>query len=142
MLGEEAGFIAFRLCRRLVVPYNEAMEFYYHEIERDVLIISVDGGIDRHTSKGFVQDVINLIEGGAEKIIIDCEKLSYISSYGLGVLLRLHKRAKKAGGEVKIANVHSRIIELLNVTHLNKIFSIYPDANRARLEFRPKDADA
>jgi anti-sigma B factor antagonist len=118
------------------------MEFYYHEVERDVLIISVDGGIDRHTSKGFVQDVINLIEDGSRKIIIDCEKLTYISSYGLGVLLRLHKRAKKAGGEVKIASVHSRIAELLNVTHLNKIFSIYPDVNRARLEFRPKDADA
>jgi len=55
------------------------------------------------------------------------------------VLLRLHKRAKTAGGEVKIANVHSRIVEVLNITHLNKIFGIYPDVDRARLEFRPID---
>ena len=122
--------------------YNEAMEFYYHELEKDILIISADGGIDRHTSKEFVQDVLDLIEAGIRKIIIDCEKLSYISSYGLGVLLRVHKRARMAGGEVKIANVHSHVAELLNLTHLNKIFGIYPDVNRARLEFRPKDADA
>ncbi len=117
------------------------MEFYYHEDEGDVLIISADGGIDRHTSSQFVQEIVDLIKGGLKKIIIDCDKLTYISSYGLGVLLRVHKRARMAGGEVKIANVHSRVAAVLNLTHLNKIFGIYPDVNRARLEFRPKDAD-
>ena len=115
------------------------MEFYEHEIDNDVLIIAADGGIDRHTSKEFVEQILELIEGGMTKIIIDCGKLTYISSWGLGVLLRLHKRAKTAGGEVKIANVHSRIVEVLNITHLNKIFGIYPDVDRARLEFRPID---
>jgi len=114
------------------------MELYEHELDRDVLIIAADGGIDRQTSKEFVDRILELIEGGVTKIIIDCTKLTYISSWGLGVLLRLHKRAKSAGGEVKIANVHSRIVELLNLTHLNKVFGIYPDVNRARLEFRPK----
>jgi len=115
------------------------MEFYYHEVDNDVLIISADGGIDKQTSKKFVEQIFKLIENGMTKIIVDCQKLTYISSWGLGVLLRLHKRAKAAGGEVKIANVHSRIVALLNVTHLNKIFGIYPDVNRARLEFRPRD---
>ena len=114
------------------------MELYEHELDRDVLIIAADGGIDRQTSKEFVDRILELIEGGVTKIIIDCTKLTYISSWGLGVLLRLHKRAKSAGGEVKIANVHSRIVELLNLTHLNKVFGIYPDVNRARLEFRTK----
>jgi anti-sigma B factor antagonist len=114
------------------------MEFYYHEVDNDVLIISADGGIDKHSSKEFVNQILELIEGGVTKIIIDCAKLTYISSWGLGVLLRLHKRAKVAGGEVKIADVHSHIIEIMNITHLSKIFGIYPDVNRARLEFRPK----
>ena len=115
------------------------MEFYYHEVDNDVLIISADGGIDKRTSKEFVEQILKLIEGGMTKIIVDCRKLTYISSWGLGVLLRLHKRARSAGGEVKIANVHSRIVAVLSVTHLDKIFGIYPDVNRARLEFRPRD---
>jgi len=114
------------------------MEFYEHEIDNDVLIIAADGGIDRNTSSEFVERILELIEGGVTKVIIDCEKLTYISSWGLGVLLRLHKRARATGGEVKIANVHSRIVELLNLTRLNRIFGVYPDVNRARLEFRPK----
>jgi len=115
------------------------MEFYYHEIDNDVLILAADGGIDKHTSREFVDQILELINGGVKKIIIDCSKLTYISSWGLGVLLRLHKRAKSAGGEVKIANVHTRITELLNLTHLNKIFGIYTDVNLARLDFRPAD---
>ena len=115
------------------------MEFYYHEVDNDVMIIAADGGIDRHTSKEFVDQILELIEGGVTKVIIDCGKLTYISSWGLGVLLRLHKRAKVAGGEVKIADVHSRIVEVLNITHLSKIFGIYPDVSRARLEFRPTE---
>ncbi|MDP6633401.1 MAG: STAS domain-containing protein [Phycisphaerae bacterium] len=118
------------------------MQFYEHEIDNDILIIAADGGIDRHTRKEFVERILELVEGGMTKIIVDCQKLTYISSWGLGMLLRLHKRAKTAGGEVKIANVHSRIVELLRITRLNKIFGIYPSVNRARLEFRPKNAGA
>ncbi|MDP6044433.1 MAG: STAS domain-containing protein [Phycisphaerae bacterium] len=118
------------------------MEFYEHEIDNDVLIIAADGGIDRNTSKEFVERIIELVEGGVTKIIVDCTKLTYISSWGLGVLLRLHKQAKTAGGEVKIANVHSRIVELLKLTRLNKVFGLYPDVNRARLDFRPKPGTA
>ena len=92
-------------------------------------------------AREFVDSVLSLIAGGITKIIVDCDKLSYISSYGLGVLLRIHKRARAAGGEVKLANVHSRIADLLNVVCFNRIFGIYPDVNRARLEFRPKDGD-
>ena len=115
------------------------MEFYYHELDNEVLVISADGGIDRRTSQEFVDNITTLVNAGLRKIIVDCERLTYLSSYGLGVLLRLHKRAKTAGGEVKIANVHSRVAELLHLTHLNKVFGIYPDVNRARLDFRPRD---
>ncbi len=115
------------------------MEFYYHSIQKDILILSVDGGIDLSTSGEFVDQVLDLIRSGSTKIIIDCEKLSYISSYGIGVMLRLHRHAAKAGGEVKLANIHSRIAGVLTTMHLNKIFGVYPDVGRALLEFRPKD---
>ena len=113
------------------------MEFYYHESEKDVLIVSADGGINKQTSRQFTESVIDLIDGGLTKIIVDCDKLTYISSYGLGALLRLHKRAKAAGGEVKVANVHSMVVEVLKLTHVNRLFGIYADVNKARLAFKP-----
>ena len=119
--------------------HNRCMEFYYHGIQKDILILTVDGGIDMSTCGEFVDQVLDLIRSGSTKIIIDCEKLSYMSSYGIGVMLRLHRNARKAGGEVKLANVHTRITGVLTTMHLNKIFGIYPDVGRALLEFRAKD---
>ena len=115
------------------------MEFYYHELDHEVLILSADGGIDHATSRQFVDGLLKLIAAGVRKIIVDCSKLTYISTYGVGVLLRLHKRARAAGGEVKLACVHSRIVSLLHLLRLDRIFGVYPDVNAARLAFRPAE---
>ncbi len=117
------------------------MEFYYDEIDNDVLIITADGGLNADTSEQFVQSIEKLVDGGLKKIIVDCDKLDYISSSGLRVLVRLHNRMKRQGSDVKLASVKGPMPDVLQVTGLNKLFEIYPDVNRARLAFRPKTAE-
>jgi anti-anti-sigma factor len=115
------------------------MQFYYSEVENDVLIIRADGGLNSANANEFVDNLGRLIEAGQTKIIVDCTQLEYLSSYGLGVLVRLHSKLAKRGGDVKLACVKGLIKQVLNVTHLNSLFEIYPDVNRARLMFRPTD---
>jgi anti-sigma B factor antagonist len=118
------------------------MEFYYHDVQDNVMVISADGGLNRQTAEQFTSEIIKLIEAGLRYIVIDCEKLTYISSYGVGVLIRLHKRAAKAGGDVKIANAHSRILEVLGLMRLNKRFAIYPSVDKAMHAFELPPIDA
>ncbi len=117
------------------------MEFYYDEIDNDVLIITADGGLNADTSEQFILSIEKLVDAGLKKMIVDCDKLDYISSYGLGVLARLHNRMKHQGGDVKIASVKGPLPDVLQVTGLNKLFEIYADVNRARLAFRPEAAE-
>src|SRR5215204_6328496 len=63
-----------------------AMEFYFHELDRSLLILSADGGLNADTATDFVQQLESLIKAGAKQIIIDCTNLNYISSYGVGML--------------------------------------------------------
>ena len=118
------------------------MEFYYDEIDNDVLIITADGGLNADTSEQFILSIEKLVDAGLKKMIVDCDKLDYISSYGLGVLVRLHARMKRDSGDVKIASVRGLVPDILQVTGLSKLFKIYPDVNHARLAFRPKAAEA
>ena len=94
-----------------------------------------------------IDDIEN---GGQEKRIkiscsigckseVDCSRLNNITSYGLGVLVRLHSKLAKIGGDVKLACVKGLIEQVFKVTHLNRIFEMYPDVSRACLMFRPKD---
>ncbi len=118
------------------------MEFYYHEVEKDVLILAADGGLNAATADQFVSELERLIEGGNTKIIVDCSQLNYISSYGIGVLMRVHGKLQKHGGDVRLASVKGMLVKALSLVRLDQVLSIYPDVNRARLSFRPRTPDS
>lgn len=113
------------------------MEFFYDEIDNDVLIIRADGGLNADTGKQFLGDIETLVNAGLRKIIVDCSGLEYVSSFGLGILVRLHKGMKRHGGDVKVAGVKGVLADVLRITRLNTLFDVYGDVNRARLAFRP-----
>jgi len=115
------------------------MELYYHELDKSVLIMSADGGLNADTAADFVKQLEDLIDYGVKKMIIDCSRLSYISSYGIGVLVRLHNRLVKHGGHVKIASPPGKVLQALAIVRLAQMFEIYPDLEQARLAFREKD---
>jgi anti-sigma B factor antagonist len=114
------------------------MELYYDDVEGDVLVIRADGGLNSDTAGEFVSDIEKLVDAGLRKIIVDCSRLEYISSYGLGVLVRLHKRMKQKEGDVKIASLNSVVTDVLRLTRLSRVFAVYESVARARLAFRPK----
>lgn len=115
------------------------MEFVYHETDKDVLIVSADGGLDLSTAGQFQTELEQLIDAGLRKIIVDCSRLTFVSSYGLSVLVRLHGRLAKHGGDVKLAAVPGRLASLLSLTRLDTLFGLYEDVDRARLAFRPRE---
>ncbi len=114
------------------------MEFHYDDVQEDILIIKADGDLNAETAEEFVESIGKLVDAGLHSIIIDCSELDHISSYGLGVLVRLHKRMDEKIGDVKIASVKSLIVDVLRMTRLNKVFSVYPDVESARQAFKVK----
>jgi anti-anti-sigma factor len=115
-----------------------AMEFFFHELDRDILIVSADGGLTAENGPEFLRQLEALVDGGVTKIIVDCTRLDYISSYGVGLLVRAHNKLAGHGGDVKIAAAHSMVLAALNVMRMGRLFGIYPDVDQARLAFREK----
>ncbi len=111
------------------------MEFYYHDVQRDVLILRADGGIDSHNVQAFLNELQRLIEAGAKKLLVDCTRIGYLSSVGITALIRLHKRMAEHGGEVKLANVQGPLFRLLEITRLDQVFQIYPTVDDALRAF-------
>ena len=119
------------------------MELIAHEIDVDVMILSADGGLNAANADRFVSDIEELIDGGLRRLIIDCTRLEYVSSAGIGVLLGLSRRMKQRGGEVKLSSVKGLIVQALHIARLDGMFQIYRDVDQARLAFRSDpDGDA
>jgi anti-sigma B factor antagonist len=112
------------------------MEFYYHGVDKDVLILSADGGLNAYNAEQFVSELETLVQSGARKLIVDCTKLNYVSSYGVAVLVRLHKKLASGGGDVRLAAVRSAIVDLLELAGLGRIFHVYQNVDEARASYR------
>ena len=118
------------------------MEFYYHEHDRDVLVLAADGGLNADTAESFVKQLETLADAGVNKIIVDCSSLQYISSYGIGVLVRLHQNLARHGGDVKVAGAKSLVLQTLNVMRMRRAVRDLPGCGSRRLAFRPMRSSA
>ena len=116
------------------------MEFYCHEIDKGVMVLSADGGLNKDNAAAFTQDVQRVVESGVDRLIIDCTRREYLSSVGISALMLLNKRMREKGGEVKVCGVGGMTAQVLALTRLDRVFEIYPDIERARLAFRVKTA--
>lgn len=112
------------------------MEFYYHDVERDVLILAADGGIDAYNTEQFLGDLGKVVEAGVTKLVVDCRQVLSISSMGVAALVLVHKRLAERGGHVKLAAVQTRVFRILQITRLNTVFQIYPTVDEALQAFR------
>ncbi|MBY0313374.1 MAG: 5-formyltetrahydrofolate cyclo-ligase [Phycisphaerales bacterium] len=116
------------------------MELYVHELDKDVLVVAVDGGLSAQTAEQFTEEVERVAARGFTKIIVDSSALSFISSSGIGALLMLHKRMKARGVHVKVAGPRNFVLDVLRIARLDTLFEIYPDVSRARLAFSAREA--
>ena len=64
------------------------------------------------------------LEGVVESRVVDCARLDYISSAGLGVLLRVQKRLKGAGNELTLVGLNHHIRDVFRYAGLDQVFKI------------------
>ena len=59
-------------------------------------------------------------------VTLDCQGLEYISSAGLGVLLKTQKRLTGAGGKLKLTGVSRHLEDIFRYSGFDQIFEIEP----------------
>ena len=57
-------------------------------------------------------------------VTLDCSGLEYVSSAGLGVLLKTQKRLLSGGGKLRLVGVNRHVLELLTYAGFDQIFEI------------------
>jgi anti-sigma B factor antagonist len=86
----------------------------------DTLTVALDGRLDTITAPE-LESFLGANYDGTGAIVIDCEKLTYISSAGLRVLLATQKKTK---GAMKLINVCELVMEVFEMTGFADILVI------------------
>lgn len=95
-----------------------------YDHEKSYWDIELIGDVDIQSSASLKEEINLMLNESETDLIIDCTDLSYIDSTGLGVLIGVLKRVKNVQKDITIVNAQSNIKKLLNITGLDKIFSI------------------
>ena len=69
-----------------------------------------------------------------KKIVINFDKIHYMSSAVMGKLVALHKQTKAAGGELRLCNIAPSIHEIFEIMRFDKLFSICKTEDDAVIE--------
>ena len=86
------------------------------------LTVYLEGRLDTTTAPQLDAELVNSLQGVTD-LILDLEKLDYISSAGLRVLLSAHKKMLKQGSMV-VRNVNEDIMDVFDVTGFSDLFTI------------------
>jgi anti-sigma B factor antagonist len=70
------------------------------------------------------EKALQFFDGVADPHVVDFAGLDYVSSAGLGVLLKTQKRAMQAGRGLRLVNVNKHIFDIFRYAGFDRIFDI------------------
>ena len=97
----------------------------------DMTVIDMTGRLDASTSGDAHDEMERITKSGVSKVVLNLDKMEYVSSAGLRVLLMTAKHLKSLTGELKICNANGMVKEVLETSGFNHIIGIYDQENDA-----------
>ena len=105
----------------------------------DVCVLKLDGKFMGGGDSFFLREKIkNVLSTGIQKVLIDLDGVPYIDSTGVGFLVGSHTTISQEGGSLKLVRVKPKILEVLKVMNLLKVFDIYEEEETALKSFEDK----
>jgi anti-sigma B factor antagonist len=102
--------------------------------ENGVAVVQPEGFINAHTVRQFESALENLVAAGKFTILLDCQRLSYISSAGLGAIMGLIETVRENGGDILLCSLQQNvfaIFDTLGFTQLYRVFASEVEARQA-----------
>lgn len=102
---------------------DRKLNLSYSSVDTSVLLIKLSGVLDSENSYNF-QDHISTLITNYNQVIFDCEKLSYISSSGIGAFTYFKTVSNDLGFDMKIINMQDKVIDVFKVLGFYNLFNL------------------
>jgi anti-sigma B factor antagonist len=93
-------------------------------VENEIHVVDIVGNLDTNTSPDAENQLTKLMDQGVKKIVINFDKLDYISSSGLRVFLAASKRIKSEEGAIRICNLNEIVQEVFDISGFSIILNV------------------
>ncbi|GII85431.1 anti-sigma F factor antagonist [Sphaerisporangium siamense] len=97
----------------------------------DAVVVAVEGELDLFTAPFLRDEVREAILQDGNRLVLDLEKLSFMDSSGLSVLIEAWRLATGEGGGVSLAAPQPPVARILRTTGLDRRIKVYSDVDAA-----------
>jgi anti-sigma B factor antagonist len=101
----------------------------------NIVVLNLSGKVTIEVSGRLKDAVTNALAEGHKSIILELGGVTYIDSSGLGEIVSCHTSASRQDASIKLANVGRRSKDLLVLTKLIMVFSVYDTEAEALASF-------
>jgi len=92
----------------------------------EISVVALNGRIVLGEESNLLRErVKSLISEGKKKIVLNMANVAYIDSAGLGILVAAHVSAKTQGAALHLSNLGNKFHDVLQLTRLLTVFSVY-----------------
>src|SRR6478672_1160028 len=95
-----------------------------------VKIIQPSGILDSTNAAPFRQQIIDLVEAGADLVLIDFQDVIFMDSSGLGALVLALKTVRSTGSKLLICSINEQVKMLFELTSMDRVFEIYENRDQ------------
>lgn len=97
-----------------------------------IKVLRLVGQVRISTQNDFKDILDNLVkESGRQTVIINMDGIIYMNSTGLGIIIDTYKKFKESNGRLVLCNLLPDIMNLFEVTRLNRFIEIYSGESEA-----------
>ena len=89
-----------------------------------VLVVEISGKWDTKSSGDVSERLAEIAEQNGEKVLLNLEKLEFLGSAGLRVILRTAKSIRAAGGELKLCSARGFTAEVLEASGFDSLLDV------------------
>ena len=94
-------------------------------------LVDVEGEVDVLTSPRLKTALVAVVDAGATTVVINLDRVRYMDSTGLGVIVSATKRVREKDGSIVLTGLSPHLMKIFEITGLRKVFDVYPTESDA-----------
>jgi anti-sigma B factor antagonist len=108
-------------------------------LENDIRVVKITGRLDPGDGHDPLNDYIKkFMEAGETNYLLDMRAVTYISSMGVGSLMKFYRAVLEMEGVVKLLSPSQSVRNILAISKLDSVFQIFADEQEALGSFAEK----
>ena len=102
-----------------------------HYNKDGIEVVDVGGEIDISTAPRLRDLLIELVSKGSYQLVVNMDKVGFLDSTGLGVLVGGLRRVRAHDGSLDLVCTRERILKIFRITGLTQVFGIHETVDQA-----------